>query len=337
MNRYLERSAIPSSYVHLLYDYLAERGLDGEPALGQKRPATSARPGRFPVFEWSQLLQCAARQLDDPLLGLHLGQSISPRHLGIMGYVILACGNLGAALERLEHYQRLIYDVNPMHRQFDRDYVTLSWGSEMGRPGPLVDETAIVALLQFCRNMCNQPRLSPQRVDFINPRPQDIAPYEEWFGCEVNFDQSATRLVFPMAVLEQTLDSANPDLAAVLEAQAQELLKQLPDENTSGLLGEVMQLIQQTLPTGRCSAEEVAARLHLSPRHLQRKLHAEGSSFRELLRASREQLARHYLDDPQLQLSEIAALLGYSEQSAFTRSFRQWTTLTPTDYRRKRG
>ncbi|MGB1907331.1 MAG: AraC family transcriptional regulator ligand-binding domain-containing protein, partial [Spongiibacter sp.] len=113
MNRYLERSAIPSSYVHLLYDYLAERGLDGEPALGQKRPATSARPGRFPVFEWSQLLQCAARQLDDPLLGLHLGQSISPRHLGIMGYVILACGNLGAALERLEHYQRLIYDVNP--------------------------------------------------------------------------------------------------------------------------------------------------------------------------------------------------------------------------------
>ncbi|MFX8067372.1 AraC family transcriptional regulator, partial [Acinetobacter baumannii] len=41
-----------------------------------------------------------------------------------------------------------------------------------------------------------------------------------------------------------------------------------------------------------------------------------------------------YLRDPQLDLAEVALLLGYSEQSAFTRAFRQWTGLAPSQWRR---
>ena len=78
---------------------------------------------------------------------------------------------------------------------------------------------------------------------------------------------------------------------------------------------------------------ELARRLHLSERTLQRRLADEGSSYQQLLNDTRRQLAERYLRDGQLAATEIALLLGYSEPSVFFRAFRQWTGLTPGEYR----
>jgi len=133
---------VPSTYVRLLYEYLERRGLDAKKLLQSPPPEAVDRGlGRYPVEHWRRLLEQAAVQLDDPLLGLHLGRSITPAHFGVIGYVLLACGNLGAALQRLQQYQRLVYDVNPMRYRFDKNTVVLEWGVEQGRPGALRQET----------------------------------------------------------------------------------------------------------------------------------------------------------------------------------------------------
>ena len=64
-----------------------------------------------------------------------------------------------------------------------------------------------------------------------------------------------------------------------------------------------------------------------------RSLQENGTSFSELLRELRKQLARDYLIDPHHQLSEVAYLLGFSDQSNFTRAFRSWSGVTPARYR----
>lgn len=329
------KGVIPVTYVHLLYDYLASRNIDAAQLLGRPAPIADNGLGRFPVSEWQGYLHTAATALDDPLLGLHLGGSISPKHLGILGYVLLACGTVGGALQRLQQYHQLIYDVNPMQIRLQQDAVCLAWGQEMGRPGALVDEAAIAALLQFCRDITDQAQLAPVGVDFINPTPADIQPYQKWFGCPVRFEQDETRVIISPAVLQTPLRSADPALIAILESQADALLASVSQAEAGEATQSVQQNLSRLLREGEPTAEQVGEQLFITSRTLQRRLASEGTSFRQLLQQTRHQLAKQYLQDPRLQLSEIALLLGYSEQSAFSRAFRQWQQQTPVEYRKQ--
>jgi AraC-like DNA-binding protein len=325
---------IPTTYVHLLYDYLNSKSIDAEQLLGPQ-PTVDKGLGRFPVVEWKQHLQSASELLNDPLLGLHLGQTISPKHFGVLGYVLLSCGTLGAALLRLQQYHQLIYDVNPMEIEADADQLTLLWGLEMGRPGALVDEAAISSLLQSCRDITDSPNYAPLSVAFVNPAPDDIKSYEKWFRCPVEFNQSTTRITLKLSDLETPLRTADPALIQILEQQADDLLADLKASEDKPLSAEIRRLIVQQIRDAEPSADSVAAALNITSRTLHRKLTAESTSFRLVLQQTRHQLAKEYLQDPRLQLSEIALLLAYSEQSAFNRAFKSWQQQTPAQYRRQ--
>jgi AraC-like DNA-binding protein len=71
----------------------------------------------------------------------------------------------------------------------------------------------------------------------------------------------------------------------------------------------------------------------MSPRTLQRKLQTEGRSFAEVLDRTRRHFADCYIKERTLALTEIAHLLGFSEQSAFTRAFHRWYGISPSRYR----
>ncbi|VVO13211.1 hypothetical protein PS723_03592 [Pseudomonas fluorescens] len=325
------RGVVPSTYVRLLYEYLETRGVVAGALLGVAAPQTADRSSqRYPVAAWRDLLQRAAEHLNDPLLGLHLGQTITPAHFGIMGYVLLACPNLGAALARALQYQRLLYDVNPMRSTLEGSDLLLEWGVDKGRPGPLVDECAITALLQLTRNVTGR-HIVAREIRFPNPPPADIQPYRDWFGCPVLFDQPQTSIRFPQALL--TLPMRQPDtvLLNILERQANDLLALLPP--SGDFEHAVRRCIVRLVREGQPELDRVASELHVSARTLHRRLAVDGINFRELRESIRQRLAEDYLAEPSLQLTEIAQLLGYSEQSAFTRAFRRWSGQAPYAYR----
>lgn len=327
------RGAVPNSYVLLLYDYLAEQGLDATALLGEPPPASHAEsPTRFPVTRWKALLETAAMRLDDPLLGLHLGQRVTPAHFGLMGYVLLACENLAAALQRLREFERLLYDVSPLRVHAEADHLVLEWGTEAGRPGPLVDEAAITALVTLARDMTAAPTMAPVSIDFVNPAPTDRSPHEAILDCPVAFACTSTRVRIPVQWLAMPLRHPDPQLLALLRAQAAEQLRRLPPRGELG--AAIRALIPELLQQGCADAPTVAGRLHLSLRTLHRHLAAEGQSFRALRDECLYQLACDHLADQRLQLGEIAQLLGYSEQSAFTRAFRRWSGQSPRRFRR---
>lgn len=322
------RGVVPSTYVNLLFDFLERLGHDAAAVLGEGRPDAAIR---YPVARWRSMLERASRHLGDPALGLHLGQTITPAHFGVMGYVLLACSNVGAALSRLRQYQRLLYDVNPMHYTVDAEAVTLEWGVEAGRPGPLVDECAVTALVQLLRDVTGRAA-DPLGIDFVNPAPADPSPYRLYFRCPVRFAQPATVARFPAAFLGLPLRGPDPVMLDVLERQADALLAALPPADDFEQAAR--RCIARLAREGEPSMERVANELHCSPRTLHRRLEARGSSFRALVDDTRRHLADDYLADPRLRLAEIALLLGYSEQSAFTRAYRRWTGRTPKAMRR---
>lgn len=327
----LHRRVVPDTYVQLLFEYLQARGHSPDTVLGAPWPSPDPEGvGSVDVELWDRMLHRAAIHLADPLLSLHLGQTITSQHLGILGAVLLACENLGAALQRLERYQRLIFDVVPMSLRNGDGWFEMIWDTSQYLTGRMVEETGYSVLLQFARSLVREP-IKPLQVRFAHPQPDDVGPYEAFFGCPVLFDQLEPGVRCSLDVLIMPLRSPDRPLISLLERHADSLLEKLPQQEE--IVEQLRKGISHALREGEPDIEKISARLSCSSRTLQRRLLAAGTSFRAELNLVRHELAVAYLRDPRLQIVEIALLLGYSEHSAFTRAFKEWTGKAPQEVR----
>jgi AraC-like DNA-binding protein len=128
------------------------------------------------------------------------------------------------------------------------------------------------------------------------------------------------------------LERGDSGLAAVLERHAQMLMAQLP--RLSDDIARVRTMIQEELKGGDPSLDHVARKLGNSRRALQRRLAAENLTYAQVLDEVRSTMGRAYLGQRELSIAEVAYLLGFSEQSSFTRAFKRWTGMSPVEFRR---
>jgi AraC-like DNA-binding protein len=145
----------------------------------------------------------------------------------------------------------------------------------------------------------------------------------------VEFEAGENAMYFDTAALNRPLPAGDDALAAENEKILQRYLREMEAGDFSN---KVRQALAQTLPSGRVTEEDVAQRLNRSVSSLQRYLRAEGTGYREILERTREQLARDYLASGEHPIAEIAYLLGYADQSTFTRAFKRWTGMSPGAY-----
>lgn len=327
---------VTGAWTRLLSDWLDREHLSA--------PAIRARLARFApdddvaLDDWRTLLEQAARlkpELTAP--GLAIGAGVKPEHVGVLGYLVLASDTLGAAMVTYQRYERLFYGVNLAEvRRLGHD-AELRWAPT--QTGSIADETAIAALVSFLRRQIPDPP-PPSGVGFVHTvSPEHARACDDFFGCAVEFSASHTYVRFPASYLALPMHRNgpwhDPGLRALLDRQAQALLAALPDPKAFDRA--VQQWLLRRLPEGRIRVDDIARELHLSTRSLQRRLEDSDMTWQQLLDRTREQLARQYLRDRTLSLAEIALLLGYSEQSAFTRAFRRWTGITPRDVRKSVG
>lgn len=319
---------VTGAWTRLLTDWLDRESLDAR----RLRAAVGAHAvdDAVPMVVWAGMLdEAAALRPDRPALGLDIGAGVAARHVGALGYLVTACDTLGDALVAYQRYERLFYGAGIAQVQPTGANVSLSWPP--GGGGALADEVAIAALVSFRRQQVDG-EVSPTHVHFMHPASAERkAANERFFDCPVLFAQPRTLVSIPLPLLGLPLSKRDPMLKELLERQAQALLGALPDPNAFDQ--SVQQVLARLLPEGQVSVDKVAASLHQSTRTLQRRLADSGLLWQELLDRTREQLACGYLHDHGLSLAEIALLLGYSEQSAFTRSFKRWTGLTPRAFR----
>jgi AraC-like DNA-binding protein len=278
---------------------------------------------------WDQ----AVRVTGDELLGLHLGAEVRPAAFDALGYVFRTSATLGDGLRRLAQYHRFIDDaltlaVEPQGR-WARVVVSGPRSTLVSRP---VAEFQLAALLQAARAETGAPDLDPVEVQFAFPASAPALEYQRFFRSPVRFSRAHNALVLARGDLDRRMQGAEAELREVLERRVRDVIARLPA--VASLSGRARSVVVEQLARQRPTASELGRRLGLSERSLHRRLRAEGTSFREVLERVRREHSERYIRDG-VPLIETAFLLGYSDASAFHRSFKQWTGRTPDQYRRE--
>ena len=126
---------------------------------------------------------------------------------------------------------------------------------------------------------------------------------------------------------------ADNRLLRVLESACRKIVG--PTPRRKHIVHLAREHLVQNLAKGAASFGDIAQHLGMSSKTLERRLSQHGASYRELLDGIRSDLAKHYLENTDLRLQQIAYLLGYSESAPLARAFKRWTGSTPIQYRNK--
>ena len=302
---------------------------------GVAREVVEDPDGRLPAPTvlgiWNQLRERTA----DPTLQLVAPTTLPWGAYRVIEYLIAASATVGDGVHRFARFFRLIADSIALTVEEDAgEYRLCAATVDEGAVPPVYVDYLFSALVNRIR-MRIKPGLAVLRVELRRPAPPDAKPYIDAFRAPVLFGQASDRLCFSAAEWVSPMDTADAALARLLDEHAKSLARRIPSAS-NGFMVEVQRAITSGLPE-RGSVEEVARKLHVSVRTLQRKLVEAGTTFREVSDTVRGQLAEEYLTDPKASIAEVAFLLGFSDQSSFNRTFRRWTGETPGRWRRRKA
>ncbi|HZX18101.1 MAG TPA: AraC family transcriptional regulator [Pseudomonas sp.] len=333
-------SSVSVAYLQGLLDYLARRGVDSAELLErvQLSPQILAqRDQRIAASTYLELLGHGVRLTGDEQLGLHLGEAVRPGYYGVLGYLIMSCATLADALHRQSRYAALVGNLGQVDladeppRAGLEPQVAHSWQPLLPQQKRQLSEETLAGWVTF-GHWISGLDIPPTEVRFQHSAPADSSEYQRIFRCPVLFDQVDNALVFPKRLLATPLGQADAQVRLMLDAYADRLLDEIQQGHS--VLDRARLELSRQLPDVGADLQQIAARLALSPRTLQRRLREAGLSFNQLVDETRQQLVLHYLRDPELELAEIAFLVGFSEPGSLARAFRRWTGQSPGEYRR---
>jgi AraC-like DNA-binding protein len=272
--------------------------------------------------------QLAARLIDNPCFGLLAAEVWRPTDFHALGYAFLASRTLETAIERIVRYNTIVDSVVRFEATLDAEQLRLTYrvtDPEITEVSALQDGRLAV-VFGLCREAYG-PSFSPAEVSVTHAAPSCRGEFFGLFRCPVQFDAPQPEFVLTRVQAEAPLPAASRELAVANDAILADYLLTL---DRGDVISRVKTAIIEHLPSGAPSADLIAKDLFMSARTLNRRLAEVGTSFSATLEVVRRELAEQYITDPTRSLTEISFLLGFSEQSAFSRAFRRWTGLPPS-------
>lgn len=319
----------------ILLKYAADLGIDpGEICRSiDFDPAAMHDPnGHISSQQFNQLWAEVIQRANDPYFGLHFGEvllNLTSGHI-LLG-VMANCSTLREALERFCRYHGLIGDDLPPELHPEGGQMIFRLRSSRLQPADSVD--SILAMLTLAVRRLSDNKVQLLEVRLTRQRPADTGEYERIFNARLGFNQPHPELVFASDTLSTPIFLANPILLDALDRIAQKMVVSFANATTwAGLTGETITKLLMQGDVPRLSS--VAGEMAISPRHLQNKLQMEGNTFQRVLDSVRKQIATDCILQGEMTLSEIAFLLGFSEQSVFNHVFKRWTGFSPGEYQR---
>ncbi|MCP4382819.1 MAG: AraC family transcriptional regulator [Hyphomicrobiales bacterium] len=277
---------------------------------------------------WRAIVEQTGR--DD--IGLICGDRLPTQAMTLLGYVMANAPSMRIAIEKCCAYQRIIGDTMGLaiEKGERTSKIWLEQWSEWHDALRYTVDVMMAVVPSWASANAAAP-IRPLRVGFLYERPADVAPYEAIFApAPVTFGSAESYQIYDNDALDQPVIGANIEMFGYFEEKAQGLLNayEARDTFTFKTRRRILDGLKGTTPT----VDEIASALAVSVRKLQDALAQEGTSFSHLMNETRCDLAKGYLKDGQVGKAEIAYLLGYSEMSVFSRSFKKWTGLTPSEF-----
>ena len=325
---------IASDLSGLLIKHINQHALDA-PAIKQRLAGHKANnSSRLGYEQWCAYISQLSKLSDNPSIGIDIGEQMELSFCGVLGHLALSCGTVAEAFARFARYQRLLYEGAGDVTVTGNAY-RITWGRapEVAFETYQSDEILVIGLLLLSKLLSGKENLTPLAVGFMHPEPSYASKYTRILGSTITYNQPQLYVELSVDFLNQRINSQNPELNALFAQQANVLLTALPRQDAfdNNLRHAVIQCIHKGTP----SLEHVSNTLNISTRTLHRRLEKRSLNFGGLLQKIRQELAMQYLNERQLSIIEISLLLGYSEQSAFARAFKQWTGKTPRNFQQR--
>ena len=280
---------------------------------------------RVPLQSLDLLWQACVSASCDTLFGLRAGLNVQPGNLDVVGFLMMSCDNLEEALEALIDYHRIVgeggeFSLTRAGRECRLIYAPHYETCRDQRVSAVMGATLAVS------RWLTDGAFQPSRIAFAHAAPSEAETAEALVGCPIAFGQVADVFVFDCDQLQLPMLQANAQVFERMRVLADEALERL---NSSSFSRAVADLIRIQPMAGK---EDIAEQLHISGRHLNRKLSLEGGSFKLLQDDVRARLAEQQLDAGE-HPADIAESLGFSDERSFAKAFKRWRGVTPAQFK----
>lgn len=290
-----------------------------------------------PYAAVGRLIAVAAARTECDHFGLLFGIKAGPAAIGALGFAARYAPDVRSAL-RLLTGQFAHHDRGGV-ATFAEEGMATTLGYRILDPKVPGSAHIIAGSLaigfQLMKMLCG-PYWRAMETSFAFRRPADVKPYHNFFGKAVRFDAGESALSFAAHWLDCKVIGADPELQRVL-------LRAIDHDNTQrssnkrDLRSEVRGVLAGMMGREGVNLAAVASTFNLSSRTLHRRLAALGTSFQELLDEVRCEMACRLLENTTLPIAQLSLMLGYSEVSAFTRSFKRRVASAPGAWRASKG
>ncbi len=329
-----DRTVAAEALWHILMFLQRAYGFDAEKFLSDRGSSSRALQepnARVRASFLTELFEAATIFTGDVNLSFKLGEWANPHSLGILGYLLLHSKNIGETLQKLCKYYPLIgATLKPVLAETKNRYKLSFYikdGSEWLHLGKYQSEIHLSSAISLLNKVAST-KITPEYATFRHEQPIDISEYKRIFGEKLYFGEEENAVIFSKEALEIETIHQNPSLLKIFEAEAE---KSLGLYFHGGIKDEVAGLILASMDGFEFSLQDVAAKMGIHPRSLQKKLQDDNTSFAAILSEVRQKLSLHYLSKG-ADATTIAVCLGYSELSAFLRAFKKWYGMSPREY-----
>ncbi|MCG5479721.1 MAG: AraC family transcriptional regulator ligand-binding domain-containing protein [Ensifer alkalisoli] len=267
----------------------------------------------------------------DPAFSIRMVSETSTANHKLAIVVASYAADFRDGMARLDRFNRLCSPDRLCFEERDgKVSVTIEWPAGTEPEPPLSVDASFALLLELGRRGTGR-HLRPISLELRRPNP-GTDRHAIFFDCPIHFGTVRDRMVLNAPDLDLPFPGHNPELIQMLTPALADAVREIEAQATIGEL--VKGTLKRTMASGRHDVAAVARDLGLSERTLQRRIAAEGQTFRALLTEARQELGRQLLSDLTIDVEEVAYLLGYQDANSFYRAFREWENMTPGHWRR---
>ena len=325
-----------ASSISSFWRQLEDSGVDPVPLFrkhGIESSTVFDQGSRVSYLKLDRVMAEAVEQSGDPFFSLKEAEYLLPSHIGPLGFAWLASTSLRSAFQRVQRYIKVLHENMQVTLRDSEDALVVSFYLDAPSVNQYHRDVGYLAIMtRMCRfNYGDQ--WNPSRVTVAHPTPPDQSYFYSLFRCPVDFEAEENSLHIDLRHADKQLDGSNKQLAQVHDHIVVRYLAHLSRKD---IVNRVKVAILDGLGEGAATEAFIAQAMNTSIRNLNRKLSKEGTSFKSLLMEIRRELAEQYISDSTLTLTEISFLLGFSEVSSFSRAYRRWEGLSPSEARKSR-
>ncbi len=323
---------VAMSFVRLLYEFWLDHGVQ-QKALDDilDIDINTDAGDKFGIssHKVAKLHQAAVEQIQDPALGIRLGQSLALSDVPI-GYVLMKSENLFDGLAALMANSFMVSESGSFQLTNScENYVRLSFIPTEGVVFSGYQKDMVFSMIESWI-ISMHPEADGHIKYFALGAIANLAEYKKLLQSPV-YEAKDTYLEISNSLLARENLNADQEVYEQYLAQAEKVIAKRTQHLE--LYNAVRSAIKECLLERIATQENVAGRLSLSIRNLQRRLKDAGTTYQAILDDTREALALKLIKDLDTPLYEISYLVGFTEPSAFYKAFRRWTGRRPGDYR----